>query len=260
MHYAIISIISSILGLGNLEGSDFPAPVDHFWATLTKSCPAMTVSVFAFICRSWPLSAKTNRLWKQQWVYLILTLGKRYSSLGRWGTWSTSIFRCGTSWSRQVSARPGTWAQTGAERCAQGGQTKCTQWHWRRRRPDTSVSRHLEMGNFGCDCTPPFHKRSISKYNIYISHLLCGIYFQCCWLWIWMDTCVCELDIRCSETATFAFHRPPQLLQTRRQGYLARAKPQKGKSVEKLLKYFEFCCKKCCIIEVSFFKRNFVFQ
>ena len=81
MHYAIISIISSILGLGNLEGSDFPAPVDHFWATLTKSCPAMTVSVFAFICRSWPLSGKTNRLWKQQWVYLILTLGKRYSSL-----------------------------------------------------------------------------------------------------------------------------------------------------------------------------------
>ena len=229
------NIISSILG--NLKCSDFPAPVDHFWATLTKSCPAMTVSVFAFICRSWPLSGKTNRLWKQQWVYLILTLGKRYSSLDRWGTWSTSIFRCGTSWSRQVSARPGAWAQTGAERCAQGGQTKCTQWHWRRRRPDTSVSRRLEMGNFGCDCTPPLHKRSISKYNMYISHLLCGIYFQCCWLWIWMDTCVCELDIRCSETATFAFHRPPQLLQTRRQGYLARAKPQKGKSVAKLIKY-----------------------
>ena len=73
---ATCAIISSILG--HLECSDFPAPVDHFWATLTKSCPAMTVSVFAFICRSWPLSGKTNRLWKQQWVYLILTLGKRY--------------------------------------------------------------------------------------------------------------------------------------------------------------------------------------
>ena len=161
----------------DLKGSDFPAPVDHFWATLTKSCPAMTVSVFAFICRSWPLSAKTNRLWKQQWVYLILTLGKRYSSLDRWGT----------SWSRQVSAQPGTWAQTGAERCAQERQTKCTQWHRRHRRPDTSVSRRLEMGNFGCDCTPPLHKRCISKYIMFISHLLRGIYFQCCWLW----TCVC---------------------------------------------------------------------
>ena len=40
------------------------------------------------------------------------------------------------------------------------------------------VSRRLEMGNFGCDCTPPFQKRCISKYIPDISHLLRGIYFQ----------------------------------------------------------------------------------
>ena len=75
--------------------------------------------------------------------------------------------------------------------------------------------------------------------------------------------CVCELDIRCSETTTFAFHRP-QLLQTRHQGYLARGKThgpivlnnnnnnkgqtQKGKSVEKLIKY----CSKIIVASLRF--------
>ena len=64
------------------------------------------------------------------------------------------------------------------------------------------------------------------------ANILCS-YRTCCAASIFNavgseHVCVCELDIRCSETTTFAFHRPPQLMQTRRQGYLARAKPKRG--------------------------------
>ena len=63
------------------------------------------------------------------------------------------------------------------------------------------------------------------------ANILCS-YRTCCAASIFNavgseHVCVCELDIRCSETTTFAFHRPPQLLQTRRQEYLARAKPKR---------------------------------